>query len=373
MLSLQYGIVYGNVNGNVNGNIYRTAVKEAGMATIQDIARISGYSTGTVSRVINNRADVSDEARAKIEEIIREQNYQPNSSARKLRQSVSSELSIIMLGNGNTFLQSILEKIQTCIREHGETANVQFVKEGENEVAVAVQIAQQLKPRGIIFLGGTLEGFRQRFSEITVPSVLITANAEGLGFGNLSSFTTDDREAAAQAVDSLISKGHRRIGILGGFPKGTEGIQQDDVPSLRIQGAVEELEKNGIEFDPERDYEPCKPPAEEGYQAAKRLILKAPDLTGIFAIKDSMALGAMRALRDMGLRVPEDISVVGFDGLLYSKYSVPRLTTIQQDVTTLARKGVDDLLMRISYECSTVHEKIPYRFVNGESVARPRE
>ena len=369
VLSLQYGIVYGNVNGNV----YRTAVKEAEMATIQDIARISGYSIGTVSRVINNRADVSDEARAKIEEVIREQNYQPNSSARKLRQTASSEISIIALGNGNIFLQSILEKIQTCIREHGETVNVQFVKEGEDEVAIAVQIVQQLKPKGIIFLGGTLEGFRRRFSEITVPSVLIAASAEGLGFGNLSSFTTDDRKAAARAVDSLISMGHRRIGILGGFPEGTEGIQQDDVPSLRIQGAVEELEKNGIEFDPERDYEPCTPPTEEGYQAVKRLLLKAPDLTGIFAIKDSMALGAMRALRDMGLRVPEDISVVGFDGLLYSKYSVPRLTTIQQDVTTLARKGVDDLLMRISYESAAVHEKVPYRFVHGESVARPRE
>ena len=74
----------------------------------------------------------------------------------------------------------------------------------------------------------------------------------------------------------------------------------------------------------------------------------------------------------MSLSVPEDISVVGFDGIIYTKYSVPRLTTIRQDVTALAEKGVGDLLMRISYEGTPVHEKVPYLFVNGESVARPR-
>ena len=164
-----------------------------------------------------------------------------------------------------------------------------------------------------------------------------------------------------------------RNGILGGFPESLRGVWSDDVPALRVLGAIEVMEKNGIPFDPERDYEPCSPLAEEGYQAAKRLLLKNPDLTGIFAIKDSIALGAIRAFRDMGLRVPKDISVVGFDGVLYSKYSVPRLTTIQQDVVALARKGVEDLLMRISYDSSAVHEQIPYRFVNGESVARPRD
>ena len=373
MLFLRYGIVYGNVNGNVNGNVYRAAVKEAGMATIQDIARISGYSTGTVSRVINNRADVSDEARAKIEEVIKEQNYQPNSSARKLRQSISSEITIVVRGNGNIFLQSVLEIIQRCILEHGETANVPFVGELEDEVSVALQAVRQLKPRGIIFLGGSMDHFREEFAEITIPCVLITADAEGLGFGNLSSFTTNDREAAAHAVSTLIWHGHRRIGILGGFPESLRGVWSDDVPALRVLGAIEVMEKNGIPFDPERDYEPCSPLAEEGYQAAKRLLLKNPDLTGIFAIKDSIALGAIRAFRDMGLRVPKDISVVGFDGVLYSKYSVPRLTTIQQDVVALARKGVEDLLMRISYDSSAVHEQIPYRFVNGESVARPRD
>lgn len=350
----------------------QTAVKEAGMATIQDIARISGYSTGTVSRVINNRADVSDEARARIEQVIKEQNYQPNSNARMLRQSVSPELSVIVRGNGNIFFQSVLEQTQHCVRGRGEIANVRFIGEQDNEVEVAEQLVQQLKPKGLIFLGASANNIKEGFSAISLPSVLIASNAEGFGFDNLSSFTTDDWNAAKHAVSVLVSQGHKRIGILGGYQEYLDGPRHGDVPSLRVRGAVEELEKSGIEFDFGRDYEPCSPLAEGGYQAAKRLLTRAQDLTAIFAIKDSIALGAMRALRDMSLSVPEDISVVGFDGIIYTKYSVPRLTTIRQDVTALAEKGVGDLLMRISYEGTPVHEKVPYLFVNGESVARPR-
>lgn len=343
------------------------------MATIQDIARISGYSIGTVSRVINNRADVSTEARRKIEEVIREQNYQPNSSARMLRQSISSEISVVIRGARNVFLQSLLEGVQIRIRDNGEIANVQFIKETDDEVAVAAQVQQNLKPKGIIFLGGSTKNFEEGFSKINVPSVLISADASNLGYDNLSSFATDDGDAAARAVSELISQGHRRIGILGGYPGDAEGKRPHDSPARRIQGALQELEKDGIAFDLERDYEECPFSAEGGYHAAEQLLLRTPDLTGVFAISDAIAIGAMRAFHDMGLRVPENISIVGFDGITAAMYSVPRLATIKQDVASLANKGVDDLLMRISYERSAVHERIPYLYVNGESVARPCE
>lgn len=344
------------------------------MATIQDIARMSGYSIGTVSRVINGRSGVSEQAREKIEEIIREQAYQPNSNARMLRQSVSSEISIIVRGISNTFLQSILELIQIHLREYGESANVTFIGDTDYEVSAAMQVLQRHKPKGLIFLGGTEHTFQKEFSQITIPSVLIAADAERFGFINLSSFTTDDKAAAAYAVSKLIEEGHRRVGILGGNPEDAVGeIPVGSIVALRIHGAVEEMERNGITFDFDRDYEGCPFTGEGGYHAAEKLLSRTPDLTGIFGVSDSVALGAIRAFHDMGLRVPDDMSVVGFDGVVFSKYSVPRLSTIGQDIEMLAKKGVDDLLMRISYEGPAVHEKIPYLFVKGESVARPRE
>ena len=343
------------------------------MITIKDIAQISGYSISTVSRVINNRSDVSNEAREKIESIIREQNYQPNENARMLKQTMSSDISVLVRGSKNFFLQSLLEEIQISMDKHGESINVHFIEEADDEVETAVQIGQSLKPKGFIFLGGSSGHFRDEFSRISLPSVLVTVDASGFGYDNLSSFTTDDEAAARFAADRLLSQGHRRIGILGGRPGAPAGEHEVDCGALRIRGAVGELEKHGIAFDFKKYYEPCAFSAEDGYRAAKELLRRAPDLTAIFAVNDAAAIGAMRALLDMGLDIPGDISVIGFNGVSYVSFLNPRLSTIRQDVAKLAKKSVDDLLLRISYGSPAVHEKIPYEYFDGESVAPPRK
>ena len=341
------------------------------MATIKDIARLSGYSTGTVSRVLNNRSDVSEEAKEKIEKVIKETSYQPNSNARMLKQTVSPDTTVIVRASKSIFLESILEEIQKRMREHGEMINTLFIGETDDEIAAAVQIMQSRKPKGLIFIGGSLDNFSEGFSRITVPSVLVTADAKELGFENLSSFTTDDEDCAACAIKELYSRGHRRIGILGGYPA-EQGEIRDSYRESRLRGAVRELERNGIPFDPAGDYEACEYSARGGFDAAKRLLERSRDLTGIFALNDAIAAGAMRAFADMGLNVPEDISVIGFNGSDYVHYTIPRISSIRQDITMLASRSVDDLLLRISYGGPAVHEKIPYEFINGESLAPPR-
>ena len=351
------------------GKVYGQYREGEIMTTIKDIARISGYSIGTVSRVINNRADVSEEAREKISEIIRERGYQPNSNARKLKQVISSEVSIIVRGNKNVFFESILEEIQITMRRYDENINIHFISETENEVATAVRIVSYIKPKGIIFLGGYIDTFRDEFSRINLPCVLATAGAQELGFENLSSFSTDYIDAGKFVVNKLLENGHTRIGILGGYHTDHSGGHRNG----KIIGAVEALEQRGITFDFEKDYEPCSYSAESGYEAAARLLGRSPDLTAVFAVSDSIALGAIRALKDIGRRVPEDVSVIGFDGLTYAKYSIPRLATIRQDTAMIAKKCVNVLLMRITYGGPAVHELIPYEFIEGESVAAVRQ
>ena len=160
-----------------------------------------------------------------------------------LKQTISSEVSVILRGNRSTFLAYILEEVQIRMREHGESINVQFIGETDDEVETAILLGQNIKPKGIIFVGGSSYHFRKEFSQIPVPCTLITVDGEKLGFDNLSSFTTDDEEAAGYAVSKLIAKGHRRIGVLaGGY---SEENDENDYNTLRVRGIVKELEKNG--------------------------------------------------------------------------------------------------------------------------------
>ena len=110
----------------------------------------------------------------------------------------------------------------------------------------------------------------------------------------------------------------------------------------------------------------------EAYAATKVLLGRCPELTAIFAVSDVMALGAIRALSDMGKRVPEDISVVGYDGIVSGQYSLPRLTTIRQDTQLLAERGVDTLLRSIQRRSPPVHELVPFHLIQGESAAQLR-
>ena len=107
---------------------------------------------------------------------------------------------------------------------------------------------------------------------------------------------------------------------------------------------------------------------EDGYRAALSILKRKPDCTAVFALSDTIALGAMRAARDLGRRCPEDISIIGFDGIDANKYTVPRLATIHQDADMLARKGVEDLLLRLQYDRAAVNEVIPFTLREGESV-----
>lgn len=335
------------------------------MATIKDIAKISGYSIGTVSRVINHHPDVSEKTKKRIEEVIRELNYEPNSNAKMLKQGSNSAVTLIIRGYHNIFLQSILEEMQLALHKAGEPTSVAFVDENANEVRAALHLAASMRPKGFFFLGGNLGDFREYFSEIKVPSVLLTNSAQELKFPNLSSYTTDDVEAAAYAVRYLYNCGHRKIGIIGGAAANTES----QAGYLRRLGCERALRECGIEPDADL-YVPSRFSMEGGYMAAKELLGRRRDVTAIFALSDMIAFGAIRAIHDLGMNCPDDISVMGFDGLEMCSYGVPRLTTIRQNVALLSSLSVSDLLLHLHYpQNGATHEIVPFQLQKGESVA----
>lgn len=331
--------------------------------TIKDIARLSGCGVATVSRVLNGHPDVSEETRRKVLAVVQEQNFQPNNNARHLKQQASTSIAIIVKGTQNMLFADLVERVQALLLDASQDAAIYYLDEDANEVSYALQLCRERKPQGILFLGGDRAHFRAAFGGITVPGVLLTTTAEDLGFDNLSSVTTDDREAARQAVRFLAAQGHRRIGMLGS--SGTS-FQIGYSRYLGCEQACRELE---LPFDGKLQCEPCRYSLEDGYNAARLLLERCPDLTAIFAVSDVMALGAMRAIRDMGRRVPEDISVMGYDGIAIGQYFQPRLATVRQDTQKLAERGVEALLRGIILGGSRpVHELVPFELVRGESV-----
>lgn len=257
----------------------------------------------------------------------------------------------------------LVERLQSLLREAGRDVSVYYLDEDADEVAYAVQMCRERKPAGILFLGGDRELFSKEFGDIAIPCVLLTNIAGDLGFDNLSSITTDDREASRQAVHFLAGRGHRHIGMLGG------NWSCFQIGYSRFLGCVQACEELGLPFDGERQCEPCRYSLADGYTAARRLLERCPELTAIFAVSDVTAMGAIRALRDLGKRVPEDVSVMGYDGIAIADYLVPRLTTVRQNTQHIAERGVDVLLRNIERSCQPLHEVVAFQLIEGESVA----
>lgn len=332
------------------------------MVTIKDIARESGYSVSTVSRVLNNRNDVSPDARKKIEEVVAKFNFVPNNNAKHLKQNNSKAIGVLVKGISNMLFASVVEKIQRMIEKTEYTLVVSYLDEDADEVEQAILLCRERKPLGLLFLGGNPEYFHREFSGVDVPCVLVTNRANEMHFENLSSVATDDIAAARCAVDQLFVAGHRRIGILGGdFDKSYTSHQ-------RFLGCEQSFSEHGAVLDVEHCYEKARFSFGSACRAMKRLIGKFPDVTAVFAMSDVMAIGAIRALRDLGYRVPEDVSVIGFDGTSLAEYYNPKLATIKQQHQTLANRSIEILFGQIELKKEPIHEIVPFEFVNGESI-----
>ena len=331
--------------------------------TIKDLANQTGYSIGTVSRVLNNQPHVSDQAREVILRAAAECGFQLNANAKQLKQQHGTSILVICKGSSNELFDALLVAIQARIARTRYPLTVDYIDERENEVRRGVQLAQEKKPLGILFLGGNREHFLADFHPIDLPCVLVTSDASGLPFPNLSSVTADDTQAARMAVDRLVKAGHRNIGIIGGHRSYSE------ISWLRYQGCLEAFRENGLDFAEERSYEASRYTYADGYRAAQELLKRNPEMTALFAMSDVMAIGAIRGLRDAGRRVPEDVSVVGFDGLAIGEYTVPRLATVQQDVEALAQRSLELLSRQIEDGTASCYETVPVRLLWRESVA----
>lgn len=333
--------------------------------TIKDLARESGYSLGTVSRVLNGHPNVSDKARRAVMAVVEAQGFEINSNARNLKQAQGSEVLVVVKGLGNELFAHMVERYQAIFTELRCPLLIDYLDELDNEVCRAAVLCREKKPRGVLFLGGSSHNFRKSFSCVTVPSVLVTSSAQELNFPNLASVTADDSRGAAVAIQALLAAGHRDLVILGG------DRAKSDASRERFEGCEAVLEEARVRFEPVR-YRTCRYSLRSGYEAMTRVLEEGLPCTAVFAMADVIAIGAIRAIREHGLRVPEDISVMGYDGLEIGDYIQPQLSTVAQPIDVLAQRSVA-LLKYMLEGGPACHETVPFTLQSRESVAAPGE
>ena len=337
--------------------------------TIKDIAKECGVGVSTVSRAINNHPDISDETKERIMKVIRENNFTPNSTARNLKFTQTKTIAVLIKGIENPFFQKMLKVFEEEIQNKKYTFLLHRVDSNQDEIEVALQLIKERKLKGIIFLGGWFSHDEKRLKQITVPFVLSTISIfDGVDKNIYSSVSVDDIKESKKAVDCLCDYGHEKIAILAAQPWDTS------ISGLRIEGykrALAErnipINKNLIRYTLE---EVNAFTMENGYKLMKELLESEEEFTAVYAVSDSMVIGASKAILESGKKIPEDYSIMGFDGLDISYYYNPSISTIRQPVEDMAKKTSEILFNLIENNAYNSHKIFEGELLVRQSIAR---
>ena len=311
-----------------------------GKLTLEKIGALAGVSRATVSRVINNHPNIREEVRQRVLEVIAETGYQPNQAARSLASNRTGLLGLVIPRDiqelfTDLYYPRLIQGVSQACNESGNTLALFIFHTEEEEQQIAAQIMRQGFLDGVIIAG---LHFGDPLNQLVLSHKPVLMIGEPLECPQASFVDADNRSGAYTAVSHLISLGRQRIATINGRLDMTAGQQ-------RRQGYLDALQENNLPIEEQLiaagEFEQGK-----AYQATLQLLPHAPD--AIFVASDSMALGVLRALADVGLRVPDDVAVVGYDDLAPLDTAVPfistTLTTIRQPIRRMGMLAVETLL-----------------------------
>lgn len=336
--------------------------------TQHDVARLAGVSRGTVSYVINGQADgrvpISPETQARVQQAIEELGYVPNAGARALRSGATHTIGLIIPDLRNPHFWENAGGVEREARAAGYRL---LVSSMDLSAEYGEDVFKDLSGRRIdaLILMGSLVDQSGAANEILARSLkrglpIVEIRDQREQSHRLDCVISDYRAATSAAMAHLLALGHRRIGLIF-------GVAQEELAIDRLHPYLDALRAADLPSAPEM-VAYCGSAIEDGYQAALQLLSLADRPTAIIAINDLMAIAALRAADDHGLRVPADLSLVGFDDIPEAKYLVPRLTTATKSAERLGREAVRLALARLQ-DPTLPHQvvEIPARFLIRES------
>lgn len=306
------------------------------MVTIYDIAKAAGVGKSTVSNVLTGKGSVSEETRQRILRFAEEMNYRPNLVARNLSQHKTFIIALVLPAITNPFYPETMEEVEKIVRDHEYQT---LFCNTHGDFALGRQQMERLMSRwvdGYIIMGSSMDiADIMHYFQQKIPIVLCDWQEDESPL-DIPQVTVDFYRAGQLAAQHLVSLGHRRIAIIVDVPQQT----------LRLKGFQSALVAENVPLAPEM-VQSGDSTLEGGYLATKKLLASVEPPTAIFATTDWMALGAMEAAVDAGLRVPQDISIIGLDDIVVSAHLHPSLTTVAVPKTELAKTACELLLRQI--------------------------
>ncbi len=333
------------------------------MANIEDVARKANVSVATVSRVMNGSTLVAEATSIRVKKAVQELSYVPNQQARNLRKNVSRTILVLLPNITNPYYANVFSGINDKAQKLGYSLYLCSTENRDAEELISDAIENRKADGAILLFIGYDEDWLQKYS----PNFPVVQCCEYSKVEGIPRVSVDNYKAGKEVTEYFITLGYSKIGMISAKNTAVSTIQ-------RMKGYKEALESNGIEFN--EDYVAY---ADGDYDyissvtAAKKVLMKKDRPDALFCIGDSVAMAAVVAASEIGLSVPDDVSIIGFDDIVYTKMIHPYLTTVVQPCRNLGKRSTEILDKLIKGEkLKNEAVTLPHGFVVREST-RPYE
>lgn len=306
------------------------------MTTIYDIAKFAGVSPATVSRVLNGKESVSEETKQKVLQIVEDMNYIPNAAARSLVEKKSWAVALLLPDISNPFFATIARGIDDAVSDKGYSLIICNSDDSLYKERKHINILRKRRVDGIILIASRNKSSVGDLGIKNTPLVIVDRHQDT---DHADFVLADNLNGARVATKHLISLGHKEIGTVTGPQNISTGAE-------RFQGFKDAMSEADLQIDEQFIFEGDFR-EKSGYQMAKKMLKGSRLPTAIFAANDLMALGVMTALKEANIQIPNDMAIVGYDGIVETNYVVPQLTTIVQPNYEMGQVAGEHLIWRI--------------------------
>ncbi|MCF6334223.1 MAG: substrate-binding domain-containing protein [Spirochaetales bacterium] len=326
--------------------------------TINDVAKKAGVSIATVSRIINKQSGYTAETRQKVVNIIQEMGYKPNAIARGLVKKRTNTIGVLLPSLSSRLASALLRGIENSAHQSGYSVIICDTESDGKRTIEYLDVLSEKQIDGIIITSEWLKDvYEETIIEMKIPVVLVLTAPSHL---QIPYIKVDDYQASYEATKYLIGRGHREIGMIS-------GSRNDKLAGIpRIEGYKQALADNGLTISEDRitygDFA-----YKSGIKCMEELFQRSLDISAVFAASDEMAIGALSWAYKKGIKVPDELSVIGYDDTQDAEMAIPPLTTVHQPIYEMGQRAVEMLFSGKETAESVI---MPHHVVERDSVRR---